>query len=424
MSVLPLVPAREAQARTRAPVDESVAARVAGIVGDVRRGGDRALLAHARVLDGLAPGTRWCYEREALERALARLASDTRECLSRAAERIRRFARAQRECLDDLSTEVAGGRVGHRFLPVGTVGCYAPGGRHPLPSSVLMSAVPARVAGVRAVQVASPRPDDVTLAAAALAGADRVIGVGGAQAIAALAYGTESVERCDLIAGPGNKWVTAAKKLVYGDAGIDMLAGPSELLVLADAGADPELVAADLIAQAEHDVDARPVLVTTDEGLARAVNAALSRQLAALPEPAAAVAATSLGASCCALSEGIEEAVALCNRIAPEHLEVMLCEPEPVLPRLTSYGALFVGPGSAEVFGDYGVGPNHVLPTGGSARFAGGLSVLTFLRAATWMRLDSPAAHIDDTAALARLEGLEGHARAAELRRRSPPRAP
>ena len=282
-----------------------------------------------------------------------------------------------------------------------------------------MSVVPARVAGVRGVQVASPRPNDVTLAAAALAGADRVIGIGGAQAVAALAYGTETVGRCDLVAGPGNQWVSAAKKLVYGDAGIDMLAGPSELVVLADGSADPELVAADLVAQAEHDTVARPILVTTDEALASAVQAALPRHLAALPEASAAVAGASLRASAAALCGGPEEAVALCNRIAPEHLEVMVSDPDAVLPGLLNYGALFVGAGSAEVFGDYGVGPNHILPTGGGARFSAGLSVLTFLRAATWMRLDSPATHIADTAALARLEGLEGHARAAELRRRS-----
>lgn len=417
MSLLPLVSAREMAARAAAsPPDEAVAARVAEIVADVRRGGDRALLAHARALGDLAPDGVWFHEREGLEAALARVPDDTRACLSRTADRIRRFAQAQRDCFRDASVEVAGGRVGHRFIPVARAGCYVPGGRYPLPSSVLMSVVPARVAGVPEVQVASPRPGEVTLAAAALAGADRVIGIGGAQAIAALAYGTESVERCDLVAGPGNKWVSAAKKQVYGDVGIDMVAGPSELVVLADGSADPEVVAADLVAQAEHDPDARPILVATDEALARAVQAALAHRVAALPESAAAVAGASLGASAAALCEGLEEAVALCNRIAPEHLEVMVAEPEALLPGLKSYGALFVGAGSAEVFGDYGVGPNHILPTGGGARFGAGLSVLTFLRAATWMVLDAPAPYVADAAALARLEGLEGHARAAELR--------
>ena len=420
MSLLPLLSACEMAARANVRADEAVMARAAEIVADVRDGGDRALLRHARALGGLAPDGRWVHDRASLEEALERVPPVTRDCLSRTAERIRSFAREQRGCLADANVEIPGGRIGHRFLPVAAAGCYAPGGRHPLPSSVLMSAVPAREAGVRRVQVASPRPNDVTLAAAALAGAHRVIGIGGAQAIAALAYGTETVERCDLVVGPGNKWVSAAKKLVYGDVGIDMLAGPSELVVLADASADPELVAADLVAQAEHDTDARPILVTTDGQLAHAVRAALPRHLSRLPERSAAVAGASLVAGACALCDGREEAVALCNRIAPEHLEVMVSDPDSILPDLANYGALFVGAGSAEVFGDYGVGPNHILPTGGGARFSGGLSVLTFLRPATWMRLDSPAVHIDDTAALARLEGLEGHARAAELRRRSP----
>ena len=414
MSVLPLLSARDAPARVRALADEALAEAVAAIVGEVRRGGDRALLSHARRLGDLAPDGRWRYGREALAAALGRITPELRDCLSRSAERIRRFAEAQRGCLSDLDTGIDGGRAGHRFLPVEKVGCYAPGGRHPLPSSLLMSVVPARVAGVGLVQVATPRPADPMLAAAALAGADRVIGVGGAQAIAALAYGTESVARCDLVVGPGNRWVTAAKKLVYGDVGIDMLAGPSELVVLADGDADPELVAADLIAQAEHDADARPILVTTDAALAAAVQAALSRQLAALPE--AATAAASLRASFCALAGDLEEAAALCNRIAPEHLEVMVSEPGRVLPGLRNYGALFVGAGSAEVFGDYGLGPNHVLPTSGGARFTSGLSVLTFLRPATWMRIDAAASSLRDAAALARLEGLEGHARAAERR--------
>lgn len=415
MSVLPLVPARDVPAGAAPFADDALADRVAAIVGEVRRGGDRALLAHARRLGDLAPGGRWRHGREALSAALGRIAPEVRERLSRSAERIRRFAEAQRDCLGDLDTGVAGGRAGHRFLPVEKVGCYAPGGRHPLPSSLLMSVVPARVAGVGLVQVATPRPADLMLAAAALAGADRVIGVGGAQAIAALAYGTESVERCDLVVGPGNRWVTAAKKLVYGDVGIDLLAGPSELVVLADGEADPELVAADLVAQAEHDTDARPVLVSTDAALAAAVQAALSRQLASLPE--AATAAASLRAGCCTVASGLDEAVALCNRLAPEHLEVMVSDPDRVLPGLRNYGALFVGAGSAEVFGDYGFGPNHVLPTSGGARFTSGLSVLTFLRPATWMRLDAAAAPaVRDAAALARLEGLEGHARAAERR--------
>jgi phosphoribosyl-ATP pyrophosphohydrolase/phosphoribosyl-AMP cyclohydrolase/histidinol dehydrogenase len=283
-----------------------------------------------------------------------------------------------------------------------------------------MTAVTARAAGVETVWVASPRPAPVTLAAAWVAGADAVLAVGGAQAIAALAYGAGVVPRCDVVVGPGNRWVTAGKQLVAGQVGIDMLAGPSELVVLADASADARLVAADLLAQAEHDPDAVPALVTTDAALGERVAAEVQRQLAALPEPNRATAAAACGNGFIAIAKDLDEAVAACDRLAPEHLEVMVAEPWAVAPRLMHHGALFVGAGAAEVLGDYGAGPNHVLPTGGTARHVGGLSVLTFLRVRTWLELtDADAARglADDSAQLARLEGLEAHARAAEARR-------
>ena len=283
-----------------------------------------------------------------------------------------------------------------------------------------MSVVPAWAAGVRRIQVASPHPGDLMLAAAAIAGAERVLGVGGAQAIAALAYGTETVERCDLIVGPGNKWVSAAKKLVYGDVGIDMLAGPSELVVLADASADPELVAGGSrgpgrarYRRPSHPRDGGRALRESGPG----GPCAPPRRVAAVRRCGCRYFARCGARAPCARGSTRRWSSATASRRT--HLEVMISDPGPVLARLENYGALFVGLGSAEVFGDYGLGPNHILPTSGGARFSAGLSVLTFLRAATWMELDSPAAYIDDTVALARLEGLEGHARAAELRRRS-----
>ena len=282
-----------------------------------------------------------------------------------------------------------------------------------------MTAVTARAAGVAEVWVASPRPAPITLAAAAVAGVDGLVAVGGAQAVAALAYGAGPVPAVDVIVGPGNRWVTAAKQLVVGRVGIDMLAGPSELVVLADDSADPDVVAADLIAQAEHDVDARPMLVTTSEALARDVNDALARQLAALPT--AETARSAVEAGFVALCKRWSEALAVCDRIAPEHLEVMTRDPEQDARRLRHYGALFLGAGAAEVMGDYGAGPNHVLPTGSSARFTGGLSVFDFLRIRTWMRMDDPERFqpmVEDAVALARHEGLEGHARSASKRRR------
>ncbi len=241
-----------------------------------------------------------------------------------------------------------------------------------------MTAVTARAAGVAEVWVASPRPASVTLAAAAVAGADAVLAVGGAQAIAALAYGAGPVPACDVVVGPGNRWVTAAKKLVAGDVGIDMLAGPSELVVLADDTADPATVAADLLAQAEHDPDALPVLVTPSPALADAVDAELERQLADLPTRDVAEAALDHGFT--VVTADLDEAIRVCDVLAPEHLQVLTDDAHAVAERLEHWGGLFIGAASAEVFGDYGVGPNHTLPTGGVARFKGGLSVLDFLQ--------------------------------------------
>ncbi|MEQ1565819.1 MAG: histidinol dehydrogenase, partial [Myxococcota bacterium] len=300
---------------------------------------------------------------------------------------------------------------------VDRAGCYAPGGRYPLPSSVLMTAIAAGVAGVAEVWVASPRPAPATLAAAWVAGARALLAVGGAHAIGALAYGTERVPRCDAIVGPGNRFVTAAKQLVAGRVAIDMLAGPSELVVLADEHADPALVAADLLAQAEHDDDAVPILVTPSATLADAVEAELARQLVDLPT--APTARRSLDANGRIwLVADLAAGVAACDALAPEHLALHLRDPAAVRPR--HFGALFVGDGAAEVLGDYGHGPNHVLPTGGTARSFGALSVGTFLRVQTWLRVDDRAGAqgvVADAAALGRIEGLEAHARAADRRR-------
>jgi phosphoribosyl-ATP pyrophosphohydrolase/phosphoribosyl-AMP cyclohydrolase/histidinol dehydrogenase len=304
-------------------------------------------------------------------------------------------------------------------MPVMRAGCYAPGGRYPLPSTVLMTAITARVAGVAQVIVASPKPSRLVLAAAAVAGADAVLAAGGAHAIAALAYGAGPVPVCDVVVGPGNRYVTAAKHLVSGTVGIDTLAGPSELVVFADANADPQLIAADLLAQAEHDTDAIPLLITTDATLPVRVNEELRRQIADLPTSQVAGVALINGGVICVSS--VEEGVAACEAIAPEHLELHLTAATlaTVTPRLHNYGTMFVGSMAGEVLGDYGAGPNHVLPTGGAARRTGGLSVLAFLRLRTWLRIDDagPARELaEDSAWFARAEGLEGHARSAERR--------
>jgi phosphoribosyl-ATP pyrophosphohydrolase/phosphoribosyl-AMP cyclohydrolase/histidinol dehydrogenase len=401
----------------REPVDPTTLAATTDIVEQVRTGGETALRSLAERFGDRRSGEPLVLGPSELAAARTRLATEHRELLERTAERIEAFARSQRDALRDVDVEVPGGRAGHLVVAVERAGCYAPGGRFPLPSSVLMTAVTARAAGVAEVWVASPKPDDVTLAAASVAGADALLAVGGAQAIAALAYGAGPVPACDVVVGPGNRWVTAAKKLVAGRVGIDMLAGPSELVVLADSTADPVTVAADLLAQAEHDPDALPVLVTTDATLADAVDAELGRDLETLPTRPTAEAA--LGNGFIVVADDLEHAIAVCDRLAPEHLQVLTADAGAVAERLAHWGGLFVGAVSAEVFGDYGVGPNHTLPTGGVARFKGGLSVLDFLRVRTWLRMepgDATEGVARDAAALARLEGLEAHARAAECR--------
>jgi phosphoribosyl-ATP pyrophosphohydrolase/phosphoribosyl-AMP cyclohydrolase/histidinol dehydrogenase len=356
-------------------------------------------------------------ERATLERALAGLPAADRARLERVAERIRIFAEAQKRALAAVTVTVPGGAAGHWVAPVQRAGCYAPGGRYPLPSSVLMTAITAQVAGVKEIWVASPKPGPMILAAAAVAGASGVLAAGGAHAIAALAFGAGPVGACDVIAGPGNRYVTAAKQLVAGRVAIDLLAGPSELVVFADETASPAIIAADLLAQAEHDPDAVPVLVTLDPSHVDRVDAELTRQLADLPTAGVARAALANGGV--VLVADVEQGIAACDALAPEHLELCLRDATAVAPRLGAYGALFIGAGSAEVLGDYGAGPNHVLPTAGSARSKGGLSVYTFLRVRTWLRIDDSAAArplVEDAVWFGRVEGLEGHARSAERR--------
>lgn len=400
-------------------IDPTVLAQVEEIVRQVRTEGWPGLKSLAARLDrapqeALGP---LVLRRDALKAAFDGLDTPVQELLTRVADRIQRFARTQRASVCDTELPIPGGVAGQSIAPVRRAGCYAPAGRHPLPSSVLMTALTARCAGVQEVWVASPGASPLMLAAAWVAGADAFLSVGGAQAIAALAYGVGPVPAMDVIVGPGNAWVTAAKKLVSGHVRIDMLAGPSELVVWADQAADPELVAADLLAQAEHDPMARPFLVTDSERLCAAVRGALAVQLEALPTAGVAREALTRGGEI--LCEGPEQALAVIEALAPEHLELMGPTVEAMADRIQNYGGLFIGAGAAEVLGDYGIGPNHVLPTGGTARYTGGLSVFDFLRIRTWLRIDDPAGAEEatqDAVALAELEALAGHAAAARLR--------
>jgi phosphoribosyl-ATP pyrophosphohydrolase/phosphoribosyl-AMP cyclohydrolase/histidinol dehydrogenase len=404
-------------ARVAQPAPPDVLATVSVIAEDVRRRGEAGVRQHAERLDGLRSDEPLVVPREQMQAALQSMMPDERDRLERIAQRIRAFAVGQRASLGPYRTNIPGGAAGHSLAAVERAGCYAPGGRYPLPSSLLMTALTARAAGVAEVWVASPRPGQVMLAAAALADVDGLVRVGGAQAIFALAFGAGPVPPCDVVVGPGNAWVSAAKQMVAGRVGIDTIAGPSELVVLADDSADAGIVAADLLAQAEHDPCAIPVLVTTSGAIADGVQAEMAHQLATLPTADVAIAALANGGFI--VVPDLTAGIAACDLLAPEHLALHVKDAESVAPRLRHYGAIFIGEPAAEVLGDYGAGPNHVLPTGRASRFTGGLSVLSFLRVRTWMAIHDRAGArglIEDAAWLGRVEGLEAHARSAERR--------
>ena len=421
MSLLRVIRPDEVARVVKPVVQDDLLLKAQSIVERVRREGIDAIRAYAAEFNECAPEDPIVLSREEMRSAYEQMDLDDRAALERAAERIERFARAQRDSIQPMTMDVPGGQAGHTVEPVKAAGCYAPAGRYPLPSSVLMTAITARAAGCERVVVASPGANPVTLAAAHIAGADEFLSIGGAHAIAAMAYGFDGFERCDVIAGPGNAWVTAAKQLVSGAVGIDMLAGPSELLILADDSADVQVLAADLLAQAEHDTDAVPMLVTTSEDQSRLIQTELQRQLDELPT--AATAREALRNGFVVVCESIEEAIEIADTLAPEHLEILTKNPEQVAAQVRNAGGVFIGSQTAEVLGDYGIGPNHTLPTGGTARFQAGLSVMHFLRLRTWIRIDDPIASepvLEDTMRIARMEGLIGHERSARCRVQTP----
>jgi len=356
----------------------------------------------------------------AIAAAYRALPAAIRRDLTLAADRIRRFHLRQRERSWSFR-DATGARLGQRIQPLDRVGVYVPGGRAAYPSTVLMTVIPARVAGVREVVAVSPIGRDgdtpIVLAACHVAGVDAVFRVGGAQAVAALAHGTATVPRVDKIVGPGNIWVATAKRLCFGTVDIDAIAGPSEVLIVADGSADPELVAADMLAQAEHDPLAAAVCVTADRRLATRVAAALDRQLAALPRRA--IAARSLATfGAIVVTRSLADAVAIANRLAPEHLELAVRAPRRWVERIRHAGAIFLGQDAPEAFGDYLAGPNHVLPTGGTARFASPLGVYDFVKRTSIIQAGPRTLrHLGPAIVrLARLEGLDAHGRAVERR--------
>lgn len=394
---------------------------VGEIIAAVRRDGDAALAAFTSKFDGHeveAPGLR--IGPEEIARATSAVDAGQRAALVLARDRIEAYHRAQIP-QDHLATDAAGVRLGWRWNALDSVGLYVPGGKAAYPSSVLMNAVPAKVAGVGRIVMVVPTPggelSPLVLAAAELAGIDEIYRVGGAQAVAALAYGTETIRPVVKIVGPGNAYVAAAKRRVFGQVGIDMIAGPSEVLVLADASARPDWVAADLLAQAEHDEAAQAILVTDSSALAREVEAAVERQLATLPRREVA-AASWRDHGAVILVPRLADALPLVDRVAPEHLEIEAEDAEALADRVRNAGAIFLGSHTPEAVGDYVAGSNHVLPTARSARFSSSLGVLDFMKRISVLRCDPAALAAIGPAAitLGRAEGLEGHARSIEMR--------
>lgn len=396
---------------------------VAEILAAVRAEGDAALRTFTARFDGVTLD-RFSVDEAAFATARAQVAPEVLESLSLAADRLRAFHQLQP--LPSWTTDKLGGTLGQKFTPLRRVGCYVPGGTAPLPSTVLHTVIPAQVAGVKEIIITTPpNPayavtefiNPVILAASHLAGATQVLRLGGAQAIAALAFGTESIQAVDKIVGPGNVYVTLAKKLVFGTVGIDGLAGPTETVIIADEFANPRWVAADLLAQAEHDVFASAILLTPSVELAHAVQSIIPNLLEKLPR-AEIISQTFERNSGIVLTRDIAEACELANEYAPEHLCLAVREPQVWAERIHSAGGIFLGEQSFEVLGDYVAGPSHVMPTGGSARFASPLSVLDFVRLTSLVALDEATTRTiaPHAARLAQAEQLGAHALAAELR--------
>ncbi|MEF8700609.1 MAG: histidinol dehydrogenase [Candidatus Accumulibacter sp. UW20] len=406
--------------------DDAIERTVADIVAAVKTGGDAAVIEYTRRFDGLGVDSMAELElsQDVLQQALAGLPAAQRQALEAAAGRIRRYH--QRQSLDswqyqEEDAEISGTMLGQKVTPLDRVGLYVPGGKASYPSSVLMNAIPARVAGVRELIMVVPTPageqNPLVLAAAALAGVDRVFTIGGAQAIAALAYGTGSVPQVDKIVGPGNAYVAAAKRRVFGVVGIDMIAGPSEILVIGDGHTDPDWVAMDLFSQAEHDELAQAILISPAAAYLDQVAAALARLLPTMPRQQVIRTALENRGALIQVRD-LDEACAIANRIAPEHLELSLVDADAWVPKIRHAGAIFIGPHTSESLGDYCAGPNHVLPTSGSARFSSPLGVYDFQKRSSLIRVSPIGAKTLGriAATLAQGEGLPAHARAARYR--------
>ena len=407
--------------KDRRESDENVARDVQTIIEDVRLRGDEALAEYTAKFDGHTPGEDdWRISPEACREAFDALKPDLRAALELAAQRIRDYHRAQLPENRDY-TDASGMRLGARWSAVDGAGLYVPGGRAAYPSSLLMNAIPAKVAGVERLVVVTPTPkgeaNPLVLAAAHLAGADEVWRVGGAQAVAALAYGTARIKPVDVITGPGNAWVAEAKRQLFGVVGIDMVAGPSEILVIADSKNDPQWIAADLLSQAEHDPVAQSILITDDAAFADQVADMVGVEIAMLPTARVAKASWD-DYGVIIVVDSLDEAPALANALAAEHVEIATDDPQALFDQIRHAGSVFLGRMTPEAVGDYVAGPNHVLPTGRRARFSSGLSVLDFMKRTSFIEAtDAALAAVGPAAiALAEAEGLAAHARSIEVR--------
>lgn len=408
----------ELQAQEKSELEHTVA----DIINRVREQGDQALIAFAQKFDGVELDSLKVSE-EAIEHARTRLPQTLLEDMAFSIERIKAFAEAQRRTLTEFEQEmIPGVHLGQRVIPIESVGAYVPGGRYPLLSSAQMAIIPAKVAGVRNIRVCTPPTKDgeihpAVIYAAHLSGADEIFRTGGAQAIAALAYGTESIKPVYKIVGPGNRFVNEAKRQVNGLVGIDQLAGPSEVLVVADETARPDYVAADLLAQAEHDVDARVILVSTSQALADAVQNEVLAQLQTLPTAKVAEAAWQRRGQVI-VTDTLEEAIAVTNELAPEHLHVQIKDAREHLQDFTNYGSIFLGEKASVVYADKVCGTNHILPTLGAAKYTGGVWVGTFLKVVThqWIDERGVEALAPHCVRQSQREGLIGHLRSANIR--------
>lgn len=392
---------------------------VAKIIENVKAGGDDALIEYCKKFnDGnFQTANDFLVKEKEIEEAYAVTPKDVTEAIKTAHKNVLEFAKRQLETIKELEVKIENSILGHKIVPLERVLCYVPGGNYPLPSSAIMTVTPARAAGVKEIYLTSPRIKPQTIVAAHIAGADKIYKIGGAQSISAFAYGTYTISPVDKIVGPGNKYVTFAKKYVYGTCDIDFLAGPSEVLIVADENADPGLISADMLAQAEHDKDARAYLITTSKKLADEVEKSAQKQLESLATKD--IAQIAFEKSAAIIIDNIEEAIEIANLRAPEHLELMFNDAQKYANKFTNYGSLFIGQNCAEVFGDYCSGTNHVLPTNKAARYTGGLSVFDFIKILTYQNIDKNLAKtLANTASnLAEAEGLFAHKLAADLRK-------